>query len=39
MFGPLGLLMALPLAVVMQVVIKEVVIDVLDRWTVRKLSP
>ena len=40
MFGPLGLLMALPLAVVMQVVIKEVVIhDVLDRWTVRRLSP
>ena len=32
-FGPLGLLLALPLAVVMQVVIREVVIrDLLDGW-------
>ncbi|MGC6483322.1 MAG: AI-2E family transporter [Synechococcus sp.] len=32
-FGPLGLLMALPLAVVLQVIIREVVIhDMLDRW-------
>ena len=33
MFGPLGLLLALPLAVVLQVVIHEVLIhDVLDHW-------
>ena len=33
-FGPLGLLMALPLAVVMQVLIAEVLIkDVLNRWS------
>jgi predicted PurR-regulated permease PerM len=33
MFGPLGLLLALPLAVVLQVVIREVLIhDVLDHW-------
>ena len=32
-FGPLGLLLALPLAVVLQVIIREVVIhDMLDRW-------
>ena len=32
-FGPLGLLLALPLAVVMQVIIREVVIrDMLDGW-------
>ena len=32
-FGPLGLLLALPLAVVLQVVIREVLIhDVLDHW-------
>ena len=32
-FWPLGLLMALPLAVVLQVIIREVLIhDVLDRW-------
>ena len=38
LFGPLGLLMALPLAVVLQVIIREVVIhDVLDRW--RRLEP
>jgi predicted PurR-regulated permease PerM len=33
LFGPLGLLLALPLAVCLQVVIREVVIrDVLDPW-------
>ena len=33
LFGPLGLLLALPLAVVLQVLIREVVIhDVLDQW-------
>ena len=37
MFGPLGLLMALPLAVVMQVLIREIVIhDVLDPWKKRR---
>ncbi len=38
LFGPLGLLMALPLAVVMQVLIGEVLIkDVLDRWSTVRL--
>jgi predicted PurR-regulated permease PerM len=33
LFGPLGLLLALPLAVCLQVVIREVLIhDVLDPW-------
>ncbi|MFM7268914.1 MAG: AI-2E family transporter [Cyanobium sp.] len=33
LFGPLGLLLALPLAVCLQVVVREVVIhDVMDRW-------
>ncbi|BEV36358.1 AI-2E family transporter [Synechococcus sp. M16CYN] len=33
MFGPLGLLLTLPLAVVLQVIIREVLIhDVLDHW-------
>ena len=37
MFGPLGLLMALPLAVVIQVLIREIVIhDVLDPWKKRR---
>ena len=37
-FGPLGLLMALPLAVVMQVLIAEVLIkDVLNRWSTVRL--
>ena len=37
LFGPLGLLMALPLAVVMQVLIREIVIhDVLDPWKKRR---
>ena len=32
-FGPLGLLLALPLAVVLQVLFREIVIhDILDRW-------
>jgi predicted PurR-regulated permease PerM len=37
-FGPLGLLMALPLAVVLQVLIREVLInDVLNRCTAVRL--
>ena len=37
MFGPLGLLMALPLAVVFQVLIKEIVVhDILDRWKIKR---
>jgi hypothetical protein len=32
--------MALPLAVVLQVVIRDVLIhDVLDRWSMKRLSP
>jgi predicted PurR-regulated permease PerM len=32
-FGPLGLLMALPLAVCLQVLVREILIrDVLDPW-------
>ena len=39
-FGPLGLLMALPLAVVLQVVFREVVIhDLLDPWKRKRLAP
>jgi len=35
-FGPLGLLLALPLAVCLQVIVREVLIhDVLDRWKTR----
>ena len=37
-FGPVGLLLALPLAVVMQVLIKEIiVIDLLDKWKKKRL--
>ena len=33
LFGPLGLVLALPLAVCLQVILREVVIhDVMDRW-------
>jgi predicted PurR-regulated permease PerM len=40
LFGPLGLLLALPLAVCLQVVIREVLIhDVLDPWRHERLSP
>lgn len=40
LFGPLGLLLALPLAVCLQVVIREIVIhDVLDPWRQQQLSP
>ena len=40
LFGPLGLLMALPLAVVMQVLIREVLVhDLLDRCTPARLTP
>jgi predicted PurR-regulated permease PerM len=39
MFGPLGLLLALPLAVVLQVLIREILIhDVLDPWKRRRLT-
>tara|TARA_E500000178_G_scaffold143719_1_gene143302 strand:- start:161 stop:1240 length:1080 start_codon:yes stop_codon:yes gene_type:complete len=39
LFGPLGLLMALPLAVVLQVLIREIVIhDLLDPWKKRRLN-
>lgn len=39
-FGPLGLLMALPLAVVLQVLFREVVIhDLLDPWKRKRLAP
>ena len=38
-FGPLGLLMALPLAVVLQVLVREILIrDVMDRWRPRRLT-
>ena len=38
-FGPLGLLMALPLAVVLQVLIREMVIhDVMDHWKAKRLA-
>jgi predicted PurR-regulated permease PerM len=40
LFGPLGLLLALPLAVCLQVVIREVLIhDVLDPWSRQSSSP
>jgi len=33
-FGPLGLLLALPLAVCLQVIIRELLVhDLFDRWT------
>ena len=39
MFGPLGLLMALPLAVVLQVIVREVVVhDLLDPWKKERLA-
>lgn len=39
-FGPLGLLLALPLAVCLQVIVREVVIhDLLDPWKRRRASP
>jgi predicted PurR-regulated permease PerM len=39
LFGPLGLLLALPLAVCVQVLVREVVIhDVLDPWKRRRLE-
>ncbi len=38
-FGPIGLLLALPLAVVMQVLIREVIIhDLLDPWKKKRLA-
>jgi predicted PurR-regulated permease PerM len=39
LFGPLGLLLALPLAVSLQVVVREVLIhDVLDPWRQQRLA-
>ncbi len=39
-FGPLGLLLALPLAVCLQVLLREVVIhDILDTWRRPRLTP
>jgi predicted PurR-regulated permease PerM len=39
-FGPLGLLLALPMAVCVQVIVREVVIhDILDPWKRQRLSP
>ena len=39
LFGPLGLLMALPLAVVIQVLVREILIhDVLDHWKRTRLQ-
>ena len=38
LFGPLGLLLALPLAVCLQVLVREVVIrDILDPWRAPRL--
>ena len=38
-FGPLGLILSLPLAVVIQVLIKEVIIrDLLDPWKSKRLA-
>jgi predicted PurR-regulated permease PerM len=40
LFGPLGLLLALPLAVCLQVLLREVVVhDILDRWKPPRLAP
>ncbi|MFM8260150.1 MAG: AI-2E family transporter [Vulcanococcus sp.] len=40
LFGPLGLLLALPLAVCLQVVVRELLIhDLLDRWPQRPAEP
>jgi predicted PurR-regulated permease PerM len=40
MFGPLGLVLALPLAVCMQVILREVLIrDILDPWTPPRRPP
>lgn len=39
LFGPLGLLLALPLAVCLQVIVREVVIrDILEPWKVRRFG-
>jgi len=38
-FGPIGLILALPLAVVMQVLIKEIVVhDLLDHWKRKRIA-
>ena len=39
-FGPLGLLLALPLAVCLQVIVRELVIhDILNPWKRPRLNP
>lgn len=39
-FGPLGLLLALPMAVCLQVIVRELLIhDILDPWKRQRLSP
>ncbi|MEB3256261.1 MAG: AI-2E family transporter [Synechococcaceae cyanobacterium] len=39
LFGPLGLLLALPMAVCLQVIVREILIhDVLDRWKRQRLN-
>jgi predicted PurR-regulated permease PerM len=40
LFGPLGLLLALPLAVCLQVLVRELLIhDILDPWRRQRLAP
>ncbi len=40
MFGPLGLLLALPLAVCLQVIVRDLLIhDILDPWKRQRLAP
>jgi len=40
LFGPLGLLLALPMAVCVQVLVRELLIrDILDPWNRRRLQP
>ena len=39
LFGPIGLVLALPLAVVIQVLIREVIVhDLLDPWKKKQLA-
>ena len=39
MFGPIGLILALPLAVILQVLIREIVVhDLLDPWKNKRLA-
>jgi predicted PurR-regulated permease PerM len=40
LFGPLGLLLALPMAVCLQVIVREILIhDILDPWKQQRLGP